>query len=326
MEVKTMKATTKKLIAATFVLVVAVALAASSTYAWFAMSNQTEVREFDVQVTAGENLLIAVSTVGDDMPDLGSFKAYIAESEIAGTTGVGRYYVLGTGSNPDTTDESIEKLGLATADDSLAFSDPYGGLLEDEGAYFAFDLHFISNSKLNIKLNTGTEITSSGTSTAPVYVWGDVASQTFGQVELGAVDSAIVAYAKNAVRIAFIDESDDFNVYEPNAQVDDSYGNYGGEDNLAIEYYNYINGSNSISAPMDTNDEYTAPFDTFTTLGTGSESLLTLAQEGGTGNFYGKFTVKIWLEGWDADAFDSIKSQTISTVLKFIGVEAPVTP
>ena len=56
-----MKATTKKLIAATFVLVVAIALAASSTYAWFAMSTTTDVRQFDVNVTAGDNLLIAVT-------------------------------------------------------------------------------------------------------------------------------------------------------------------------------------------------------------------------------------------------------------------------
>jgi hypothetical protein len=296
-----MKATTKKLIAATFVLVVAIALAASSTYAWFAMSTTTDVRQFDVNVTAGDNLLIAVTEVGDPAPTQALFKAYIASDEIIGENGVGQFF--------DTAGEPIadaNKLALATADNGLAFSLLDGvNLLDGEGAYFAFDVHFIGSAAFNVKLNAATvtsALAEGVTNLFPAYAWeGNEYGLTPGE--------EIEAAAANAVRIAF-----GSSVYEPNA--DQGYGSFGGEDNLAIDYYNNfrgLTGDDAIAAPTE---------DIYTTFDETGEVLVALADTDADGLFTGKFTVMIWLEGWDADAFDSIKAQTISTILEFVGEAA----
>jgi hypothetical protein len=299
-----MKATTKKLIAATFVLVVAIALAASSTYAWFAMSTTTDVRQFDVNVTAGDNLLIAVTKVGYPAPEQALFKAYIASDEIIGEEGVGQFF--------DTAGVAIEdadKLALATADNGLAFSLLDGvTLLEGEGAYFAFDVHFIGSAAFDVKLNAATvtsALAEGVTNLFPAYAWDNL---VYNGTQITAGEE-IEAAAANAVRIAF-----GSSVYEPNA--DEGYGSFGGENNLAIDYYNNsrgLTGTDAIAAP--TEDIYT-PFDE-----TG-QVLVTLADTDEDGLFTGEFTVMIWLEGWDADAFDSIKAQTISTILEFVGEAA----
>jgi len=297
-----MKATTKKLIAATFVLVVAIALAASSTYAWFAMSTTTDVRQFDVNVTAGDNLLIAVTEVGDSAPTQAFFKAYIASDEITGENGVGQFF--------DTEGVAIEdadKLALATADDDLDFSLLDGvDLLAGEGAYFAFDVHFIGSAAFKVKLNAATVTSALATGVTnpfPAYAWDNL---EYNDIEIAA-GAVIQAEAANAVRIAF-----GSSVYEPNANA--GYGRFGGANNLAIDYYNNfrgLTGADAIAAP--TENIYTPFSET-------GQVLVTLA-EGADGLFTGKFTVKIWLEGWDADAFDSIKAQTISTTLQFVGEE-----
>ena len=48
-----------------------------------------------------------------------------------------------------------------------------------------------------------------------------------------------------------------------------------------------------------------------------SNSLLTLELLNDV--YRGTITIKIWIEAWDADAFDSIKKQTIITFFKFYG-------
>jgi hypothetical protein len=266
------------------------------------MSTTTDVRQFDVNVTAGDNLLIAVTGVGEDAPEQALFKAYIASDEIIGGSGAGQFF--------DTAGVAIEdadKLALATADDGLAFSLLDGvTLLEGEGAYFAFDVHFIGSAAFKVKLNAATvtsALAAGVTNPFPAYAWKD---NEYGLTP----GEEIQAEAANAVRIAFGSK-----VYEPNA--DAGYGSFGGEDNLAIDYYNNfrgLTGTAAIAAP-DPEDTYTAFDET-------GEVLVTLAGTDTDGLFTGKFTVKIWLEGWDADAFDSIKAQTISTTLKFVGEAA----
>ncbi len=346
-----MKATTKKLITAIFVLAVAIALAASSTYAWFAMSTTPDIREFEVDVTAGESILIAVTEVGIAAPVQGLFKSYISTDEITGTSGVGQFYDLdGVAIDPQTN----VKLGLATADGNLEFDIATGvtsSLLTGEGAYYAFDVHFIGSQAFNIYLNDGTEVKSnaaSATNPFPATVWAALNSASDKPTNFPALNDPIAAEAANAVRIAFqtveyvAEEGSNpevqaaYNVYEPNAgkstgdyEVGYRFGSYGGTndmdswdtiENLALAYYNYMNDA-TLTAPA-------APFTPFVDAAFGATALVGLsdtdvpASIGASDIYYGKFTVKIWLEGWDADALDSIKAQTLATTLKFIGAIA----
>ena len=303
-----MKKTTKKLLVSTFVLVIAIALATSTTFAWFAMNTTPEVREFDVQITSGDNLLIAVTQRGVAAPSQTAFKSYIATDEITGTGGAGQFFPLTA--DGTTAIAGASSLTTATSTNGQAFSKLDGVLLTGEGAYFAFDVHFIGSKAFNIQLNEGTQVTSAqtGTNNFPAYYWP-------GNTHDGTAGEAIVAAASNAVRIAFVEDfnaespSEEVNIYEPNSNAVEGFGNYGGNstDNLAIAYYNYMMQTN-----ISEDDENQDTFDNFTT------TLLTLEDDEGV--YTGTFTVVMWLEGWDADAFDSVKAQTISTILNFKGI------
>lgn len=238
-----MNKTTKKVFLSVFTLIIAIALAVSTTYAWFAISTEPEIRQFEVNVTAGENLLVAVTKVGEGAPlAQAEYKSYIGTNEIVGEAG--EFFDF------ENNSFSISgKLTTATSSNALGFEKLEGNLLSGEGAYFAFDLHFIGSEPFIIRLHEESSVNSimpEEDNLFPAYVWEDVAGFTFGNVTLGAEGSQIIAHAKNAVRIAFRDK-----IYEPNHDAEDAYGRYGltTGTNLGLEYYNFMLGAN-FTAPV----------------------------------------------------------------------------
>jgi hypothetical protein len=297
----------KKVFLATFILLVAVVLATSTTYAWLSIDTSPEVSSFDVKVTAGDNITIAVTSVDGPIPGNSDFKSYVSREEMENA---GQFFGL----NNLVKDEATA-LTTVTTSDAADFEMKYPDetLNADQAAYYAFDLYFRGNDAYNIRLNPDlTAVTSiQGKTSTPAYVWSAVAGHTFGNVTLGAKDTVIQAKAANAVRIAFGGK-----IFEPNAdQGFGRFGNYDGIENLATLYYNYQKGPNAQlpPAPSAPNVFTAADLNGYT------NTLLTLSTSIGTDLYQDKITVKIWLEGWDADAFDSIKEQVLSTMIKFEG-------
>ncbi len=287
-----MQTSKSRLLLAAFIVLVAIVLATSATYAWLSMDTSPEVWQFDVEVTSGDNISIAVTSVNGAKPGPSAFKSYVSKEEI---NNFGNFYDLSN----DIRAGADSLTTVTTQDtDTFTMNYPKNTFNADQAAYFAFDLHFKGDMAYNIRLNPNrSEVDSQGATSMPTYFWA-------GNSYSGAVDTVIPASAKDAVRIAFGGA-----IFEPNA--DQGWGNFGGNANVAIDAYNYYKGAN-IVAPLGPNVFNAGELNGFT------HTLLTLEQTG-EDLFEGKFTAKIWLEGWDADALDSIKSQLLSIMLGFEG-------
>jgi|GEM_PF-1279205 len=287
-----MQTSKSRLLLAAFIVLVAIVLATSATYAWLSMDTSPEVWQFDVEVTSGDNISIAVTSVNGAKPGPSAFKSYVSKEEI---NNFGNFYDLSN----DIRAGADSLTTVTTQDtDTFTMNYPKNTFNADQAAYFAFDLHFKGDMPYNIRLNPNrSEVDSQGATSMPTYFWA-------GNSYSGAVDTVIPASAKDAVRIAFGGA-----IFEPNA--DQGWGNFGGDANVAIDAYNYYKGAN-IVAPLGPNVFNAGELNGFT------HTLLTLEQTG-EDLFEGKFTAKIWLEGWDADALDSIKSQLLSIMLGFEG-------
>lgn len=290
----------KKIVVAAFIVMLAVVLATSTTYAWLSMDTSPEVRYFDVNVTAGDSMTIAVTTIGAPTPGLSEFKTFVDSVDIGLAA---NYYDLS-----GNVKASADSLTTATTQDTESFALVHESksLASDEGAYYGFDIHFMGNDAYNVRLAKNTTVTSQeGATSMPAYYWQGAIDK--GYATQDKLNQVIPAKAANAVRIAFGNK-----IFEPNHNAETSFGNFGGENNIAIDYYNRMRGGTPIEAPAAPLVFNSSELNGFT------HKLTTLEQQGA--EFYtGKLSIKIWLEGWDADAFDSIKEQVLTTFIRFEG-------
>ncbi|TVP84578.1 MAG: hypothetical protein EA375_06200 [Acholeplasmataceae bacterium] len=141
-------------------------------------------------------------------------------------------------------------------------------------------------------------------------------------------------YASNAIRIAVIERVDNLNpndqrpedelirfLYDPSENPERGYGSpYG-----AFDYFNILK-NNMLTLPTvfpDTSYRLTKGLPSNPYQAEDNESMVLRLVE--TGEFderdrpvkQGKVTVNIWLEGWDADAFDSVERDRVKIQLQF---------
>lgn len=132
-------------------------------------------------------------------------------------------------------------------------------------------------------------------------------------------------YAKDAMRVAFVnknDESNETKIFDLSGNEQRGFGKpYG-----AIAYLNKMNNENNV-APNAPNTIY--ELSTFSSTDpialTHDSRIITLMksseQNGNNESFYkGSVVMNVWLEGWDADAFDAIHKDQLKMQFTFKAV------
>ena len=288
----------KKLFVAAIMLVVALTAVVSSTYAWFTIQNQADVKEIEMQIgTAGNDLQVATTIDGpyNYSITLGDINGLLVP--VTYDNQENGFYKL------DYNDETGNyDYVLTGATDVFAPGDTFTVGSEDKG-YLEYDLFFRSATAGNVvKLDT-----------------------TVSQI------LSTNAYAKGAARVMFVTYAENnetvaaFQVWESDPNTASTYGT-GTYFAANQPYVVYGSMEEFLDLPVGEGTAYTLDK---TWLGTreyatidGDADDITIKILGAA-NTPARVTVRIWLEGWDGDAFNLASDGTnpLTAYLKFLGNE-----
>lgn len=301
---------TKKIAVAIIALVLAVALATGTTFAWFTTGNTVSVEGVDVNVaTQTEGLLISV--------DGTTFMSEIAAADLYAA-------VNGQGGSSDKFDNlALKDVALETANASAGLIyKGNGGNATKNVDYLEFELYFRSTVAYDVYLGNEAAVTPTGLvpDSVKAIVSGDAG--VYGPDAIVAGTTDITARAANA---ALVDLGG--KIWNHNK----SEGFSAGTSNLAVDTYNTIYGATDASHPnyIQVPAGYKAVADGTVVPATAegstadATSLLTLTQVS-NGLYEGSITVRVWIDGWDADCFNVILEDAFSVALSFVGQEAIV--
>lgn len=281
-----------KLYSLALLVFIAIFSVITTSYAWFTIAGRTQVENMKITVTLGKGLELSL--------DRETWKDTLTVDEIAKY--YNRYYLYDAfslfGLDHVTTEDGKNFTTLRKDEDYIFDVPNYNGFL-------TIKLYMRSSRKFIVYLSE--ELSVSGTT-----VLFD------SLVDEGVKIEANPSYA---IRLSF-ESSDGLWVYEPNA--DRGFGGYGGENNAAVDYFNrLIRKYDGESAPVLTSPLTEPGYNKIDKLGTDGTPLTTLRRDSIENPYYeSEITVRIWLEGWDADCFDAILNKTVTIYLPFVGKRA----
>ena len=306
-----MKSLTRKLFISVAVLAVAITAMSTSTFAWFTMSGTASIDTVTTSVDGGSGFLI--SSDGVSFGDKLTLSDVYTGDQAAANTTYGSAPSDGT-DDFDPTDISatapiFKTLTSVPGSEGKAFQDLAGNPDTNSNVdYLDFTIWFTASAATPIYLHTAT-VTSATETFKPL------ASFTHKTVDYAA-SSTIDVNAENAVRLSMVSSE-----ATPTTQIingpqiaatgaTDLGGTFNDVDNTvtdfaSVAYYNAV---------MDTDlDSYTAPTTDYTYV-TGKPAIINLAASNASAQYV---TFRLWLEGWDGDAFDAIRGQSITLDLTF---------
>lgn len=336
-----MKLTRKLLIAVMTLVVTAIALG-TTTYAWFTIGERVAVEDIKMQVKAGEGLEIAymptsitdpTSTELSYVKTLQSehiyemlMKDYFPEIESVGGTGQPESW-------QDAWTENFE-MDAVTSTDGKEFKKivegttaPYdyslgSNVVTKEDGFVEFKLAFrtLSTEELDLFWDH-VSLTSKGVKWAPEVPF--TSAITDEQVPTETLEDY---YAANAARIS-INSGESTVVFE-NAEGwgEGIVNTVLGKDNFvkdkgAHQYFQFT-GTGQHVIKSDANDEEGIMPDNYKTVDTItslSQKVATFPGDNGSGGYqYVTITVRIYIEGMDPEAFNSILGDTLSAELGFL--------
>ena len=335
MEKKKMKNLSKKLVMSIVAVTLVVAALGASTFAWFTLSNRASVGTFEAEVTAGEGIEISLDGVNwyTDIPT-SIIMAKIGEVTLVDVT------------TNNATDFYRAKVEGGVVVPAVVLE---GNPVKQVGGYVDFELYFRSQTLLDIHW---TEVQLGSTP----FNWTPDANFTLsnddqviplnidsGNLPVDPYYKQYTVNAADAARVAIV--GDQTFVYEkPTVTAalgtNESNGilgnsvftsgtveapNFG-----AISYWNTKNTNNQFPGTVLFSGlaQEIRPFvNTIQVIDetTNSRNVLTLSTGNSfaTGNtpYGGTVDVRVWIEGWDAEAFNAVLSKTISVSLRFEGKE-----
>lgn len=277
----------------------------------------------DVTLTKG---LFFESLTGNAVAANYSFSDAIVSEPTDWATSYKTNYVERTGSVGDYTYTAITAGSAPTFSEATYCKIVFANL-------YQFDVFFISSSPYSIFMDgteTVTNVTTKTQSAKTVKSPREViaadlvgADATLAEAALGA---NIDAFAANAVRIGVVGTTNTV-VYNPNSTKGwSTIASY----NMAHEYYNSLaSASNQLTAVQKA--EAGTVLSVLDTTADGACQLVTLVKTtsgnplfnyfgDGSDVYEGKVTISIWLEGKDADCFESIYEDIMKINIGFVGV------
>lgn len=309
----------KRLIFSVAALVIAIAVATGSTFAWFTINREVNVEQMDISVTAGSQG-IYIATDKD-----GPYKTALSADDLA---------LAGYDKNA--------KLDAVTSSDGNVITDLDGSVLAKSTGKFIemkfyfratgetapiIDLNRTNNSQIAGR-NTILQPHDSGLPQTVFNTWRDIDANEFGQTNAYKMDAPIPVRAAHAARVSFNAVADDktttsTRVWDPyygdtttfcglkNTDNADKLDNAVG--NFALAYYNGTkpDGKANLEWPASGIAPTEAKTDFF-------KDVLKLTPVANVPNTYeGELTIRIWLEGWDGDCMTSILGDKIKADFVF---------
>jgi len=301
---------TRKLFLSILAVVLTVFALGSTTFAWFTLTNTSTVQAFEAQVIGDSGIEISLgahATVFADPDD--------AEWVTTLTTADVEAYLVDTYGN-------TQIFNHVTTADGVSFSTLGAtALAATTGGYIELPLNFRSDTATKINWTT-VSLSSAGNA------WTVDTAFTDESGEARVPGDQINVDASNAMRVAMVSDAaygGKTVAYEKPATGNNIVLGIGGDlenggtgDNGAMNYY--FSKNNALPFGADAVTTLT----TITDLAGGQEVVVlddvTASANDFGADYYGQLTVRIWLEGWDANAYNSILSQFVSTSFTFQGV------
>ncbi|MFH0766582.1 MAG: hypothetical protein ABII85_07540 [Bacillota bacterium] len=283
----------RKLVLSALTVVLTVVALGTTTFAWFTLTNTAQVQSFQAQIVADTGIEISLDTVDwYTVITTEIIEAYIDDTtftyfgHLTTSTGSGTFYTLGL--------DGVDYVSAAT------------------NGWLQIPLYFRSNSATQINWSS---ITLSATPSSWV---ADVPfNSTAGTVASG---EPVAINASNAMRISATGSIGTIVYEKPNGAdgnvalgIGGDLSNAGIGDPGAQNYYYAKTGAIVTGAATVTTVE------TQTVLSENPvTALVTPSTYGAT--YGGQIIIRIWLEGWDADAYNSILAEYITAGFVFNGV------
>lgn len=294
---------TKKLFLSVLTLAFAVISLGASTYAWFTLSGDAEVKTFEGQVTGGAGLEIQVLGSDKDIDDAKWQTSVIESTLIEGVIGSVTLDAVSIGKDGNVKN---------------GFKDQKGA--EVEGGWIQFDLAFRLSDQTDTRdfklYFDGYTLTTKDA--ASVQAWR-VNREYEGKTGTYALNATKTYWVSDAARLAIASKTDKttYTAADPlyfEAPEASGSGEYtqdipAAASNAAVNYYNAVNPTAQLNYA-----EYAANYTAANSVGekaTG-ELIGTLTEDGVV-----RITVFVWVEGWDAECINAIFTQTLQSTLSF---------
>ena len=290
----------KKIFTSIITLVLMVAVLATGVFSWFTINTKTEASGLEGQAQAVDGgFLIQVTKTGEDADE----DAWATSVDLGAALGD----LLKDLKFTDVTTKSGNLTVLQNFDESTATANT---------DYVEFDFHFLTGeTRKNVVLTNLDIITSTATT------WVSELEIGYGgvQVEKGDI---LKAKLSDAMRVSFTQDTTT-TIFENPAETTEiskdgttvTFGNTNGFGGFALAYYNLMNSSNEV-APSSRGDNV---------LDTNTGNTLVTTQEDSnlehdfdeTFTHYSKVTVRVWLEGWDGQAFNAVANGDVTINFEF---------
>lgn len=305
-----MKKTSKRILLSIITLVLIVVALGTTTFAWFTLSNTSNVSNIEATVQAGEGLEIGYSLSDTATEPTSGFKTNLTKAD---------WTDIMSEINDEITDDTF-KFGAVT---STAINSQFTTLIpgvelvggftnltsqnvskNTVNSYLEFTIHFKSYTASDVKWTNYTfnDIDS-----------GDHVTFTPGVIFDGMTGDTkdtpvIIKDASNAIRIQVGNT-----VVQKANEVD---GNVANDSVQLSGQYSYLMKKNYRIDGMTADEPTGTMITAVQSLGTGV-NIITLVDDTDKGYAKAKATVRIWIEGWDADAYDAILKTKLSFNLEF---------
>jgi hypothetical protein len=300
----------RKLVLSALAVVLTVVALGTTTFAWFTLTNTAVVQPFEAQVVADTGIEVAIGVAPGGDLELLDWVTTLTTSDI--NDYITAAYPTGFRFDHVTTTNGIDFFTLLGG----ALSGTTEGFLE-------LPIHFRSNSATSINW---TQVTLTG----GALPWTSDVAFTAANGTAYTAGSSFNVDASDSIRIAIQEVTGGGSAlvaYEKPASATNMFLGTGGDftdlvtladDNLgAAGSYNYYYAKTGF-LPVGSGAVVTvSTLDAIT-----SSNILTMndgVAAGLTQLYYGQITIRIWVEGYDQNAYNSILARLITSSFTFVG-------
>ncbi|MCD8562158.1 MAG: hypothetical protein LRY20_01605 [Acholeplasmataceae bacterium] len=308
-----MKSMTRKLLLSVMAVVLSVIALGTTTFAWFTITNVANVQPFNAEVISDEGIEIAIGT---GTPMELEWKTTLTTQDIYDY--IASVHTAGFFFNHLTSVDGRNFTTLGTSGPGVGSTE---GLLE-------LPLHFRSDSTSEINW---TQVVLSGTTESFTTRVGftdskGVAKPANSTYYVNAADAIRVSLSGNVASIlttvVYENPSSLTNTVLDARVAADFRGTQ--EDVLGVPTYIGVNGA--VNYFYRSNAMLPGGADAVTVVDTIQDVTLTKVLDMTAGSlataereYYGTLTVRVWFEGWDAEAYNSLLGKTVTLSLRFEG-------